>query len=144
MYSFHCSVHVRPAEGLETGMFARSGKSLPALIVPPSATGVPFALTFEAAGAALGKLERMYFEPDGSFVWVSANPAEPWQVDGVLYDRHERLLYLELKGECPSHEFDRLLAACGWPATPLMFQLVREAVFLDELEFRRWAEGNEK
>jgi hypothetical protein len=27
----------------------------------------------------------------------------------------------------------------GWPQTPLVFQLVREAVFLDEAEFRRWA-----
>jgi len=32
-----------------------------------------------------------------------------------------------------------LLTALGWPATAVMFQLTREAVFLDEAEFRRFA-----
>jgi len=32
--------------------------------------------------------------------------------------------------------FDELLHSLGWPETPLVFQLVREAVLLDETEFR--------
>lgn len=81
----------------------------------------------------------MYCEPDGSFVWVSPAGEPPWQVDGVLYDRGGRLLFVDLKGNCPSTEFDRLLGACGWPAAPVLFQLVRQAVFVEETEFRRLA-----
>ena len=31
--------------------------------------------------------------------------------------------------------------ALGWPATALVFQLVQEAILLDEPEFRSWAGG---
>jgi hypothetical protein len=96
-------------------------------------------ISFEEASARLTKLERMYCEPDGSLVWVSSQGEPAWQVDGNLYDRNERLLFVDLKGTCLAESFDRLLAALGWPQTSLMFQLTREAVFLDEAEFRRWA-----
>ena len=97
------------------------------------------ACSFEEAADRLKQLARMYCEPDGSFVWASPQGQPPWQVDGNLYDRAGSLLFVDLKGTCPAEEFDRLLAALGWPASKLMFQLVREAVFLDETEFRRHA-----
>jgi len=93
-------------------------------------------VTFEEAAEALAQLDRMFVEPDGSFVWRSNDSHLPWQVDGVLYDRCDRLWYVELKGECPPEELDRLLATFGWPEMALMFQLVREAVFVDEATFR--------
>lgn len=95
-----------------------------------------FERTFEQVSAALGELPRMFIEPDGSFVWVSAG--EPiWQIDGVLYDGAGRLWYMELKGQCPEQELDRLLSALGWPATPVTVQLVREGELLSDDEFRR-------
>lgn len=97
-----------------------------------------FDRTFEEVADALGSLPRLFVEPDGSFVWVSSG--EPaWQLDGVLYDGTERLWYVDLKGRCPEAEFDRLLAALGWPETPLCFQLVRQAIWFEELAFRRHA-----
>ena len=84
-------------------------------------------------------LERMFFEPDGSFVWVGSAAGQAWQLDGLLADRAGRLLYVELKGRCPSDVLDGILATFGRPEHGLMFQLVREAVFLDESEFRRYA-----
>ena len=98
-----------------------------------------FACTFEEVSERLKRLDRIYCEPDGSFVWVSSQDAPRWQVDGNLYDRTERLLFIDIKGSCPPEEFDRFLACFGWPEQPVMFQLVREAVLLDESEFRRWA-----
>jgi len=101
----------------------------------------PFELSFEDAVERISHWPRMLVEPDGSFVWVSSSGEEmPWQVDGNLYDREERLLVVDLKGECPRAPFDQLLTALGWPQTPLLFQLTREAVFLGEEDFRRWAE----
>jgi hypothetical protein len=59
-----------------------------------------------------------------------------------LFDRDGKLLFVDLKGSCPPEQFDRLLGAFGWPAASLMFQLTRQAVFLDEAEFRRFASGS--
>jgi hypothetical protein len=136
---FQITIHARPAEAKGGAAVKLDGKSFRTLDVPPAALGTPFAKSFEAASEELLALERMFLEPDGSFVWVSAAKERPWQLDGVLYDRAERLLYVDLKGACTPGDFDRLLAALGWPETSVMFQLVHEAVFLDEAEFRRYA-----
>jgi hypothetical protein len=141
MYTFNTTIHCRPPEATPSPAIELTGRSFAALAIPREALSHPFNLTFEAAVERLNQLERMFSEPDGSFVWVSPHDSLPWQVDGNLFDRNGRLLFVDLKGTCPPEEFDRLLAAFGWPETPLVFQLVREAIFLDEPEFRRWAIG---
>lgn len=98
-----------------------------------------FSVTFDAAAAALSELPRLFFEPDGSFVWVSAAQEPAWQIDGLLYDRGPALAYIELKGTCPPEALDQLLSGIGWPESQLLFQLIREAVLLDEGDFRRVA-----
>ena len=115
---FHISVH---AGVRQTG--ARS-----------SAT--TFTRSFEEVAEALGRLPRLFVEADGSFVWVASG--EPtWQLDGVLYDGATGLWYMELKGRCPQAQLDELLCTLGWPETPVTFQLVQEAMTLNEDEFRR-------
>jgi hypothetical protein len=139
MLSFHTAVHARAAEvapGPEVGL---RGETFPMLNATAESLAATFPVSFEEAGAALEKLPRLYFEPDGSFVWVSGHDEPAWQVDGNLFDRAGRLLFVDLKGTCPSEQFDQLLAAFGWPGTAVMFQLLREAVFLDETAFRRYA-----
>jgi periplasmic divalent cation tolerance protein len=140
---FHVSIHARPAGTARGAIMKLAGLELDTLAMPLETIGVPFAVSFETASDALARLERLFIEPDGSFVWASPadeSTAPPrWQLDGVLYDRGGQLLYVDLKGSCPPSRFDQLLAALGWPATPLAFQLVREAVFLGEAEFRRLA-----
>ena len=140
MYSFFVTLHVQPAGTTAAALVELGGKSIRTLGVEPQALATTtFACSFETAWQRLAALERMYCEPDGSFVWVSPQGSPAWQVDGNLYDRNERLLFVDLKGTCPDAELDRLLSALGWPETKVMFQLTREAVFLDEAEFRRWA-----
>lgn len=99
----------------------------------------PMAIGFDEALARLAGLERMYVEPDGSFVWASPREGRWWQVDGNAFEKDGRVLLADLKGSCPAVEFDRLLGAFGWPNQPLLMQLVRAAVFLDEPTFRRHA-----
>jgi hypothetical protein len=72
---------------------------------------------------------------------VSAREGLYWQVDGNVFDRDGRVVLVDMKGSCPPEEFDRLLACFGWPGEPLLFQLVRPAVFLEESVFRRHAEA---
>jgi hypothetical protein len=140
MYSFYVTVHARP-EGAAAGptieLDGRQYRTLRASPQELATTTMP--CSFETAVARLSQLARIYCEADGSFVWVSSHGEQAWQVDGNLYDRNGRLLFVDLKGTCPSDEFDRFLAALGWPETQLVFQLTREAVFLDEAAFRRHA-----
>jgi hypothetical protein len=140
MLAFHVSVHARPAEAvLNTSPTLADGQPMQTLAVSIEQLATPFAASFEQAGEALANLPRLFFEPDGSFVWVSARGEAAWQVDGNLFDRAGRLQFVDLKGSCPAEEFDRLLGAFGWPTTTVIFQLVRAAVFLEEAEFRRVA-----
>jgi hypothetical protein len=96
--------------------------------------------TFDEALSAFEQLDRMFIEPDGSFVWTgAASDGQPWQVDGNLIDQGDCLAYVELKGHCPEAQFDQILTALGWPDAPLVFELTRQGVVIDEQEFRRIA-----
>ena len=146
MYSFYVTVHAQPSSVAVGAEIELAGRRLRVLQVShQELSTTTMSCTFEEARQRLSALARMFCESDGSFVWVSPQGEPAWQVDGNLYDRNMRLLFVDLKGSCPRDQFDRFLAALGWPETKLMFQLTREAVFLDEAEFRRdaaeWPNG---
>ena len=102
----------------------------------------PLAVTFDQATSALQQLERLFIEPDGSFVWTgSTADGEPWQVDGNLIDRGDALAYVELKGHCPADQFDQLLGAFGWPQATLAFHLPQRGAMFSEADFRPLAAG---
>jgi hypothetical protein len=140
MIAFQITIHARP-DGVPIGpIIDLGGRRVQTLLVLPKLLATPFQASFEQAMAKLEKLARLFIEPDGSFVWASSQgESNRWQVDGNLFDRNGRLLFVDLKGTCPTEQFDQLLAALGWPETAVMFQLTREAVFLDEAEFRQFA-----
>jgi len=138
-YRFHTSVHAKPQQVAPGSDITVNGRLIHTLDVKPGMLSSAFQISFEDAAAELQKLPRMFFEFDGSFVWVSPQETERWQVDGVIYDRGGRLMFVDLKGECPEDALQQLLSIFGGPRTPLMFQLVQQAVFLDESEFRRCA-----
>jgi hypothetical protein len=135
---WHVTIHARPTDAAPGPLVNLAGATFQTLHLrgQPDA---PFERSFETVAQALGQLDRLFLEPDGSLVWVSPAGEPAWQLDCMLYDRAGRLLYVELKGECEERAFDRFLSALGWPETPVMFQLVRSAVLLDEAEFRRSA-----
>ena len=144
MYRFIVTIHARPAEAIEAGEIDVAQRRMRTLQVSQATlAATPMDCTFETACERLAALERMFCEPDGSFVWTSAHDQPAWQVDGNLYDHQGRLQFVDLSGVCPAEQFDRLLAAWGWPETPLVFQLTREGVLLEETEFRRIADARE-
>ena len=136
LYAFEISLHPRPDQAAEGAPHADAWGTWPTLTVPREAVSRPLAISGDEALARLAAEPRLFTEPDGSFVWTSSQDGLVWQVDGNLLERDGRVVLLDLKGSCPRPEFDRLLACVGWPAQPLMFQLVRAAVFLDEAAFR--------
>jgi hypothetical protein len=99
-----------------------------------------FAVTWEDAAAMLERLPRIIFEPDGSFVVSGGAGSSRWQVDGHLFDFAGRLHRVEFRGHCPREAFDELLKCVGWPAQPLVFEMVRAGTRVEEQEFRRAAE----
>ena len=134
MYHFDISIHARPEGAALSSPIELNGR-----IITPVASQLaqPMFVSFEQAADGLSQLPRMFIEPDGSFVWVSSDKNTPWQVDGNLYDREDKLLFVELKGCCPRQQFDLLLTAFGWPQTEFVFQLTRQAVVIAENEFRQ-------
>ena len=140
MLSFQITLHAKPPAVVPGPTLALSGRTVQTLQVAPDVlAATSMDRSFEEASAALTALERMYCEPDGSFVWTSSRDEPAWQVDGNLYDRDGRLLFVDLNGSCPCDRFDRLLAAFGGPDARFVVQLTREAVLLGEAEFRRFA-----
>lgn len=134
--AFHITIHARPNGNWPTQLVLLEGRELQALLIPPAELNGPLGVSFEEGFESLSRFSRMFVEPDGSLVWVSDDPAKPpWQVDGVLYDRNGRLLYVELKGTCSRAAFGRLLAALG--GSSIVVQLVRHAIMLDAEEFAR-------
>jgi hypothetical protein len=74
-------------------------------------------MSMDIVGQELERWPNLYFEWDGSFVWVSSqrdatgNPR--WQIDGMLYDLAGSLQYVELKGFCPIDEWNRFRTVLG-------------------------------
>ena len=140
MFPFHICLHARPQDVAAGETVELDGRTSATLAVEPASLVSPMSVSFEEAAESLARLPRMFVEPDGSFVWVGESAEPKWQIDGCLYDRAGSLLYVELKGSCPPAEFDLLLRAFGWPASSLIVQLVRQAVFVEEQAFRRLLE----
>ncbi len=136
---FDVSLHPRPRGAVAGAMLRDARGDWPTLVVPREAAGERMAIDFDLALERLAALERLYVEPDGSFVWVGPGNEGRWQIDGNAYERLGRVLVVEVKGRCPIAEWDRFLNVWGWPADPLMVQLVRAGVFVDEPTFRRLA-----
>ncbi|MCH7729627.1 MAG: hypothetical protein IH991_24600 [Planctomycetes bacterium] len=139
MYKFDITVYAQPGDAIQGKPVELDGVLVTPLRIPLGSLQSPLAVTFEEAAETLQRLRRLFFEPDGSFVWVSAEGQKHWQVDGGLYDMGKRLMYATLKGSCPQKEFDQILQALGGADGELVFQ-VRQGVLLDAREFEHFAE----
>lgn len=139
LYAFEISLH----RGIDAIDRPRSGPpyrdrwgSWPTLVLPPEHLAMPMAVGFDAALESLGQIDRLFVEADGSFVWTASAAGIRWQLDGNLFERLGRVLWIDVKGRCPASAFDLLLGGVGWPDEPVVVQLVRSGVFLDEETFR--------
>lgn len=139
IYAFDVTLHRLPEASVPGPPHTDVWGTWPTLAVGHDEMSQPLAGGFDEAFARLGLLERMFAEPDGSFVWTSPREGLSWQVDGNAFEKDGRVLFVDLKGSCPPEAFDRLLSAFGWPAQAVMVHLVKPAVFLDEQTFRRHA-----
>jgi len=63
-----------------------------------STPGQRLSQTMESFAETVSRWPGMYFEMDGSFVWVRESDDSRSQIDGMLYDRNDSIEYLDLKG----------------------------------------------
>lgn len=132
MKPFHCVVQVAPPMLPHPQTITIDGQ--PVETIPVAHIATRFVKTFEAAAQSLECLPRMYFEPDGSFVWV-VEDQERFQLDGSLYDDGVSLLNVDLKGTC-NHEMLNQFLDCVRNREDLLFQLVQHGTYLNECTFR--------
>lgn len=135
MIAFEISVHARPPD-TPTGPDLIEGQCRWPTLAPVPDSPLTLPVGGDECLQRLASLPRLFVEPDGSFLWVGRGDDAAWQVDGQVHERDGLVLSVDLKGCCPEPEFDRLLAALGWPDRPVMMQVLRAGVFLEENVFR--------
>jgi hypothetical protein len=69
----------------------------------------PLPTSFEQAQERLTALPKLYFEPDGSFVWSLDQGRQ--QVFGMIYDAAGCIQYSELRGTCHLATWRRVVEA---------------------------------
>ena len=139
--AWHVTLHRRPSAEYPGTRQTLDGRPVETLEIPAADLTCPFAVSFEEASAALERLPRMFVEPDGSFVWVADETTRSWQLDGMLYDRDGRLLYVELKGDAPPAELARFLDCCRSVPDDCVVRFARQAYAVGIAEWWRWCEG---
>jgi len=128
MDELHLMIHPLDKQA-ERGPVQQIGPLLrPMLRVSPQWAAATLPLTFEEALARLEALPMAYTEPDGSFSW-SGSGAAPFQFQGLLHDRGERLSHVEILGHGEEEVMTRLIAAVAGDLKDLMIQSVREGKF---------------
>ncbi|MFO0923996.1 MAG: hypothetical protein U0905_16070 [Pirellulales bacterium] len=74
--------------------------------------GGPLEQSMEVLAQKLESVPQLYFEWDGSFVWVGRESDDDtsWQFDGMIYDLGTQIQYIELKGMWHPQAWQRWLA----------------------------------
>ncbi len=130
----HLHLYSRPVDLKACGSRELCGRSITTLACQGLANS-QFEVSFEQTVALLGRLERMFVELDGAFVWSGNSASRIWQMDGMLYDRDGHLNRIELKGHCPKSAWQELLSAFGWPQQSMVVHLIEHQCFVELPEF---------
>jgi len=131
MLTFHALLFPRPEGLVPRSAVTVGSRAWESLEIAGAELHRGWQQTWEETMARLALLPRAYPEPDGSFVWATAEG----KLSGVLYDRAGKMCYAELFGECSREMVEKFLHACGSPDERFVFQLPREGLTLEEATF---------
>jgi len=90
LYAFEITLQPQPSEATAGPTLTDAWGSWNTLDVPKESLASPMAIGFDTAFERLAAIERLYAEPDGSFVWTCSRTGDGssptwWQVDGNAY-----------------------------------------------------------
>jgi hypothetical protein len=111
--------------------------SAPAGGAPARTAGAPLRIPLETALARLEAYERMFVEPDGSFLWTgeattlslpedARGQHQRWQLEGTIYDDGQVVRYIDVLGDCPLLAWQAFLAAFDESLASVTLELVEE------------------
>lgn len=119
--AFPLHLYARPSQAQPGAVIRVQQCELESLRCPEAAlAAASFPISFEKAVDRLQRLERMFIELDGAFLWTGHAADRRWQIDGMLYDDGQHLKRVELKGSCPLASWQLLLGCLDWPTQPLL------------------------
>lgn len=107
-----------------------------AIVRPAGRLEDGFGRSYEDVAEELAKIPRLHIEPDGSFVWVSAENVSR-KINGQITDDGHQVMYIEFRGKAASSDLQPILATLRGAAAPLQFQLLPTGDMIDEAEFSR-------
>ncbi len=132
----HVTLHAHPGRSFPSQEMMLQGGPRQVLVIPAGELSRPLPVRFDDVLTQLEQLPRLFIEPDGSFIWIGPRGPQQWKLDGQLHDSASGLMTVELKISGTDPALDDVLRTLGWPAAPVVFELVREGVYLDEANFR--------
>lgn len=116
-----------------------------------AAEGQRFEQSFEGLSRFLDSIPGVQVELDGSWFWVSREPGNDWQIDGMIYDRLDAIEYVEIKGTCPYSALQIVFGAMASTESNVAspFQQYGDEANLDEMvrvhrvDLNRWITPSE-
>ena len=95
---WHLMIQARPTDVGAGPTLTICNTKVPTLDLKGQPVTEPLAVRFDAVLSSMDQL-GMFVEGDGSFCWTA--PGAAWRIYGEIYDGHETVQYVELKGKCP-------------------------------------------
>ena len=141
---FHVQLYCAVAEvGLvSNNMVFEHGGELLQQTEPPRKPGF-FRHSFEQFMDITTAWSGVYAEGDGSWSWVAGEKnarREPlWKVEGMIYDRADRIFYVELQGQIDNTAWPKLIEALGvWHEDRILICLTKQGVWVEAESFASW------
>ena len=134
---WHIAVH--PSLSLEVPTQAASvdGQTVQALQIEARELNQKFDVSFDELFETLQNFERLFIELDGSFVWRGTSSDTPWQIDGIVFEKDDRVWYVELKGYCDRQSFNELVCCLAGDESSFIVQSITEGIVVSGREFIR-------
>jgi periplasmic divalent cation tolerance protein len=141
---WHVRIASRPSNAiLGTATAKILGRSLPSLELPTGPS--PISICFEELAERLKRLPNVHMEPDGAFTWGSlerrSTLERTWQLDGMIYDRDNRIEYVELKGNCDRATWEAFTGMLsGVECSRFVVQWIERGLWINEPDFKECIE----
>ncbi len=137
---WHLRIARHPPNALPRGNATILGQFVETLELPQGP--IPLSVSFDHVSDVLSQFPNLHFEPDGAFTWGSVERRSQherlWQLDGMIYDRENRIEYVELKGNCDRaawEAFTQVLS--GVEYVPLVVHWIEQGLWISEPDFRK-------
>lgn len=134
---WHIAVYPSLPHAVPTQSAIVDGQTGQALQIETKELNKTFDVSFDELFETLQNFERLFIELDGSFVWRGTSDDSPWQIDGIVFEKDDRVWYVELKGYCDHQSFNNLVSCLAGNESSFIVQSITEGTVVSGREFIR-------